>query len=140
MSENHLSSINNAPSDNELSINIIAKLDNINCTMLDIKSQQVLLETKIEKWNDRITNNQNEIHLIYRCLRDSVIPSVLDIIKIVFVDAKQTNKQAQSNTSKREIGRMLQQLIASFSRSRSLTKRNSSTSCKFKRCIHSHRI
>ena len=108
MSENHLSSINNAPSDNELSINIIAKLDNINCTMLDIKSQQVLLETKIEKWNDRITNNQNEIHLIYRCLRDSVIPSVLDIIKIVFVDAKQTNKQAQSNTSEREIGRMLQ--------------------------------
>jgi len=92
MSENHRSSINNAPSDNELSINIIAKLDNINCTMQDIKSQQVLLETKIEKWNDRITNNQNEIHLIYRCLRDSVIPTVLDIIKIVSVDAKQTNK------------------------------------------------
>lgn len=86
-------STNYVSSDNELFVNIIARLDNINCTMLDIKTQQDLLENKIERWNERITHNQNEIQRIYRCLRDTFMPMVLEFIKIVASDSKQSSKQ-----------------------------------------------
>ena len=92
-STNQFASISNSASNNLCSNNIISMLDKINCTMLDIKSQQEIIKNKLEQWEDKIKINQVEIHRTQRCIRDVLIPIVHDTIKSLMTDLELPNNQ-----------------------------------------------